>query len=164
MKTKNTDTFMRHVTFLTSISVSVLMTLGTVSISPSTGWAQSDSLSLTLNADATSDFWQLTAEAERIIASRITEIFTSDPTRIGVIIEVSAERNGTVVPLMTTQVMRENWQREPQVTRWTQYFANAQVLLSYISSSSTDASSLPTPSASEFDSQQRQIQLEDALD
>ena len=155
---------MRHINCLAGISIGVLVIFGTVVISPNAGLAQSGDLSLVLNADSTSDFWQLMAEAESIVVSRIAQVFANNPAMPGVTIEVLVERNGAVVPLMTTQVARANWQQDARLERWTQYFANAQVLLSYVPSSDTDVSNLTESTPIELENRQQRIQLEDALD
>ncbi|MGF1521864.1 MAG: hypothetical protein ACFBSF_06025 [Leptolyngbyaceae cyanobacterium] len=155
---------MRYVRFLQGISLSIVVALGTLGIFSQSSWAQPSELRIVINADAAPDFWQLIAEAEALLSARITQLFATDPTVTGVILEVLAERNGAIVPLMLTRVSRNGWQTDGQIASWTEYFDTAQVLLSYTSPVSSDVSASSQSTLSIEERRQQQIQLQDALD
>ncbi|MEM9007262.1 MAG: hypothetical protein AAGE59_27520 [Cyanobacteria bacterium P01_F01_bin.86] len=155
---------MRFINFLQQISISVVVALVIEGALPTVGWAQPRDLDIVMNADATADFWQLMAEAETLVTANISQTFAANPSITRLHVEVVAERNGAVVPLMLTQVSRQSWQAEAEVARWTQYFGNAQVLLSYVTPAIATASPPSRNAITITERSQQQIQLEDALD
>lgn len=98
------------------------------------------------------------------MTARVTQLFATDPTATGVVIEILAERNGAIVPLMLTRVSRNGWQADAQIASWTEYFDTAQVLLSYTMPASSDADTVPQSAIVLEERRQQQIQLQDALD
>ena len=155
---------MRYVQLLQGMSLGGVITLGTLVVFSQPSWAQPNELQVIINADTTPDFWQLIAEAEALMAARITQIFATDPTVTGLSIEILAERNGAIVPLMLTQVSRNGWETDTQIASWTEYFDTAQVLLSYVAPATRDANAIAESAIVIEERRQQQIELEDALD
>ncbi len=85
------------------------------------------------------NFQTLLQQAEAVAKTSIEQTFAENPNLKEVSITVSAEHNGTVVPLLSTTVSRANWQRKPTIQAWSQYFTTAEVLLGYLTPQPTTA-------------------------
>lgn len=160
---------MRCINVLKNVSASVFVALGTFGLSPEIGWARPDQLSILINADEMPFFSQLVAEAEALALQRISQTLTADPSITSLSVQILAERNGTVVPLMTTEVSLDDWQEDGQVTDWIRYLDTAEGLLSYVTvvaqgPDSRSVESPQSPNSAALPSSQEQIELEDALD
>ncbi|MEB3359965.1 MAG: hypothetical protein VKK04_24780 [Synechococcales bacterium] len=66
----------------------------------------------------------LAAEAESLAEEAIARQFTQNPSLPTVRVVVLSNRNGEMIPILTTTVSREQWQANPQVSAWTQYYAS----------------------------------------
>lgn len=136
--------------------------------SPHTGLVQAQEAQTTLlvEADLISEFGQLIDESEARLGQKIRQAFSADPTIQQLQITIMASRGGAIVPLMTTTMSRSDWQRTNRFDAWTQYFSNAEVLLSYQSAEiTTDVTPEPEPSIqNEFPTTQERIELIDELD
>lgn len=179
---------MKQIKFFQRVIIGAVITLGIFGSLPAICWAQSEQLSLMINADPVLGFPELVAKAEVLAAQSIPQAFADNPNITSLQIRILAERNGAVVPLMTTEIARESWQANQYVDNWIRYFNSAQVLLSYVTvegrspESNTvetrqpqeQARRSPQPnqrsseaadrSAPAFGQSQEQIDLDDALD
>lgn len=151
--------------WLKGLRISVFIVIGSLSLGPEAVWARPGELSLVIDAGPVPDFGQLVREAEVVLARGISQAFSSDLTLTRLHVQILADRNGAIAPLMTTEVSRADWQRDSRIARWTEYFSSAEILLSYvtITDSSPDSAS-SEPEVSEFPQPQEQIQLQDNLD
>jgi hypothetical protein len=75
---------------------------------------------LTLDAVAYSSYNALLQQAIQSTREAIEAAFTDHPNVSEVRIQLLATNNGSVVPVMTTQVSRSGWQSRPEVEHWAQ--------------------------------------------
>lgn len=94
-------------------------------------FAEKKLLNITLKAEADQTFSSLMQQAEIAAISLIKQEFNelSKVTEVG--ITVSGKRNGQEVPMLTTKVSRTNWQTQPTIQLWTNYFTKAAILLGF---------------------------------
>lgn len=67
--------------------------------------------------------------AEIIARAGVQRSFDSDVLMTDVIVNVIGENQSTSMPVMTVTVSRSDWQRQPDVTAWAQYYDAARTLL-----------------------------------
>ncbi len=110
-------------------------------------FAETKILNISLKTDENRSFTNLIQQAELTATNLINQEFERKlkVTEVGII--VSGERNGQEVPLLSTKVSRANWQAEPKIQSWTNYFTKAAILLGFNSPQKTQPN-LPKPSAS----------------
>lgn len=75
---------------------------------------------LTLDAVAYSSYGALLQQAVQSTQGAIEAAFIDQPNVSEVRIQLLATHNGSVVPVMITQVSRSEWQSRPEVEHWTQ--------------------------------------------
>lgn len=63
----------------------------------------------------------LLAEAEVLVSDAISRQFSQNAELSSVQVSVLGHRNGEIIPILTTMVSREQWQRDPRVNAWTRY-------------------------------------------
>lgn len=86
---------------------------------------------LLLNAHDTQDFRSLMQQAESLAQGAIAQGFAANPQLTAIHITIVGERNGQVATLLTTEVNRLQWQSNPNVDPWSQYFVDSAVLLGF---------------------------------
>lgn len=64
---------------------------------------------------------QLVAQAEALVSDRIRQAFQQDRRISSIKVTVLGNQHGNVIPLLTTAVARAQWQKSPDVQRWTRY-------------------------------------------
>lgn len=64
----------------------------------------------------------LLAQAESMVANAIADEFARDPGLMSIEVTVLGNRNGDVIPVMLTSVSRTDWQANPQVGAWSDYY------------------------------------------
>jgi|GEM_PF-656077 len=94
-------------------------------------------LSFTLSPQPQDTFDSLMLQAKQIIERTATQVFTENPTVTQAYLEVLGDRNGQVVPLLTANLLRSNWQKKTGIQPWLKYFGSAEVLLGYAGSQPT---------------------------
>lgn len=156
---------MRYVHFWQSLGISMLVAVGVVTIAPETARAQPGELDLVVNADPVPDFRQLVTEAETLLTQRISQAFADNLALTSLRIQILAERNGAIVPLMMTEVSRREWERDNRIANWTRYFDDAQVLLSYVTvAARSPEPESPEPDPANIQRLRQQGELQDTLD
>lgn len=61
-------------------------------------------------------------QAEALAESEINRRFDQDASLTEIVVVVVGSRNGEAIPVLTTRVSRTQWQENPQVSAWTQYY------------------------------------------
>lgn len=69
----------------------------------------------------------LISQAESLVSGSIDQQF-SQHAENSVEVVVLGNRNGDIIPILSTTVSREQWQTQPQVRAWTQYYASQSLL------------------------------------
>lgn len=132
---------------------------GSLLVSPQPTLAAPLQLGYTLDSSDFSSFQTLIAQAESTSAGAIEQAFLEDPTATEVMVMVLGERNGQVVPLLSTTVSRTQWQQEPSVRAWATYYERPAIaLLGFLQPQIAQQPTLPQ---SVFTSRSARSQLED---
>ncbi|MBW4650700.1 MAG: hypothetical protein KME06_18720 [Kastovskya adunca ATA6-11-RM4] len=74
-------------------------------------------------------YGDLITEAELLVSRVINGQFTQSADTSTVQVVVMGNRNGEVIPILTTTVSRTQWQKTPQVRAWTEYYMNSYALI-----------------------------------
>ncbi|MEM8806835.1 MAG: hypothetical protein AAGF01_12480 [Cyanobacteria bacterium P01_G01_bin.38] len=122
-----------------SLSLFALLGLGLL---PMQTQAQSESLTLTVQADGISSYETVVEQTEQGVRRLVSEAFNADPTLSEVYVVATVERNGSVLPLMSMQVSREEWQNDTLFAH-AGYSRVARGLLNF--ESETQIASAPSP-------------------
>ncbi|MEM9908493.1 MAG: hypothetical protein AAF921_26125 [Cyanobacteria bacterium P01_D01_bin.44] len=122
-----------------SLSLVALLGLGLL---PMPTRAQSESLTLTVQADSISSYETVVEQTEQRVRRLVSEAFNADPTLNEVYVVATVERNGSVLPLMSMQVSREEWQNDTLFAH-AGYSRVARGLLNF--ESETQIASAPSP-------------------
>lgn len=61
--------------------------------------------------------------AESMVSQTINRHFDANPGLAEIEVVVLGNRNGDVIPVLTTAVSRTQWQENPQVSAWTKYYS-----------------------------------------
>jgi len=77
-------------------------------------------LNLTLSGGMTEE--EVIARAESMANSEISDRFTSNPSLTAIEITVLGNRNGDVIPIVMTSVSRADWQANPSISAWSNYY------------------------------------------
>lgn len=97
----------------------------------SPAFAETKSISISINTEENQSFANLIHQAESTVTNSIDQEFNRLPTVTEVEITVIGERNGQEVPLLSTKVSRLEWQAQPKIKLWTNYFTKAGILLGF---------------------------------
>ena len=94
-------------------------------------FAETKFINISLKTGANQSFNNLMQQAESTAINSINQEFNrlSKVTEVGII--VSCDRNGQVVPILSSRVSRTNWQAQPSIESWTKYFTKAEILLGF---------------------------------
>lgn len=71
----------------------------------------------------------LVSQAESLAEAAINRQFGQNSELLKVEVFVLGDRNGETVPILTVTVSRTQWQENPQVDAWTEYYSNSYALL-----------------------------------
>lgn len=158
---------MRSSRFLQLLGIALCLpaALGSLTVDAEQVRAQTATATLMIEAGRVPDFWQLVLASEARVSQHIASTFAANSTVDRLQVKIVASRGGAVVPILMTDVSRQDWQRLPQVQSWTRYFETAQQLLGYATMPPQPQGSIALESrpidSPEF---QEQVELEDALD
>ena len=94
-------------------------------------FADTKFVNISLKVEANQNFDTLMQQAESTAINLIDKEFNrvSKITEVGII--VSCDRNGQVVPILSSRVSRTDWQAQPTIASWTKYFTKAEILLGF---------------------------------
>ena len=94
-------------------------------------FAETKFINISLKTGANQSFNNLMQQAESTAINSINQEFNrlSKITEVGII--VSCDRNGQVVPILSSRVSRTNWQAHPSIESWSKYFTKAEILLGF---------------------------------
>ena len=90
--------------------------------------ANPPSLTLELPIYTLTEQRDLVAQAERMAQAAIAREFQQKPALSMVQVVVLGNRHGNLVPILTVSVTRSQWQQNPRVNAWTQYYASGRLL------------------------------------
>jgi hypothetical protein len=99
---------------------------------PTPAWAEPRHIQLTLSSQGSRNFETLMRQAESVAGNYIQQVFGESPSVTEVSVTIVGEHNGDVVPLLSSNVSRSNWEKKPTVQAWTRYFGSAKTLLGFV--------------------------------
>ena len=134
-------------------------------------WATTDQMMLELSLSANADAQKTLRQAEQMVSATLEQRFSQDATLSALEVVILGNRDGQIVPMLTTVVSREQWDTNPQVELWTTYANSLSALLFYPSRpSEAIASRPPQPQAARQPQPPRRsfdlpiVQIEQAYD
>ena len=66
----------------------------------------------------------LVSQAESMVSQEIDRYFGANPDLTEIEVVVLGSRNGDIIPILTTIVSQSQWQDNPQVSAWTEYYSS----------------------------------------
>lgn len=114
-----------HLARASSVVSLILATIASLLLSLvsncSSVYAKTKSLALEMPVYGALVYQNLVNEAEPIVAKTIDRQFIQEPRLEMIEVVITANRDGDVIPVMTTYVSRAQWQQAPQVSLWSKY-------------------------------------------
>jgi hypothetical protein len=86
-------------------------------------------IDMPLDSPIIHNYSDLIAEAELLVENAIKIHLSQNSELSGVQLVITGNRNGEIIPILTTNVSRTQWQANPQVKAWTQYYHASYTLL-----------------------------------
>ncbi len=111
-------------------SIAVVTLLGGLYSTPAV-YAQTAEANLSMTRKQGETYEQLLDRANQVAANGLNQRFNQDKSLKWLKLSVFAENEGTMAPLMTVQVSRQDWQAEPKVQRWASVFPYSRTLLGF---------------------------------
>ncbi len=112
--------------------------------------AESKQITYTLSSQSDRSYKALTQQAESLAEKLIEQAFAQNPQLTEVAVSIIGERNGQEVPLLAAKVSRTNWQANPQIQAWMQYFSASAVLLGFNQVQQPSKNTVRAPQNSDF--------------
>lgn len=104
----------------------------------------------------------LTAQAESLVSKAINDRWLQNPDLSMIQVVITGDRDGEIIPILTTTVSRTQWQKNPRVNAWTKYYSASQILLQRHEQAETIAMA-PTRSTASSNLE-RAFQIDEAFD
>lgn len=98
-------------------------------VAPPPAAAYTSRLNLFLVREDWESFEAFLQRSEIVARAGVQRSFDSDVLMTDVIVNIIGENQGISMPVMTVSVNRRDWQLNPDVTAWTQYYDAARTLL-----------------------------------
>lgn len=98
-----------------AIALSTLLCVG----SAESAWASPMMIEIPLPANA--DARKVLRQAELMVSNILDQQFGQNPDVSSLEVVILGNRDGAIVPMLTTIATREEWAANPQVDRWTAY-------------------------------------------
>lgn len=92
-------------------------------------WAEDERIVIDMPVYGQVDHSELVTQAESLLAEAINRQFSQDPALSTLQVDVVSDRNGEMIPILTVTVSRAQWQANPQVSAWSQYYRASYALL-----------------------------------
>lgn len=105
--------------------------LGTVAplVNPPAAEAYSSRLNLFLVRESGESFDTFLRRSEIIARAGVQRSFDSDVLMTEAVVTIIGESQGIAMPVLTVTVSRSDWQRQPDVLAWVEYYPSARALL-----------------------------------
>ncbi|MFH7244450.1 MAG: hypothetical protein ACHWZW_16565 [Spirulina sp.] len=113
------------------LALALTLGLGTVAplINPPAAEAYSSRLNLFLVRESGESFETFLRRSEIIARAGVQRSFDSDVLMTEAIVTIIGESQGIAMPVLTVAVSRSDWQRQPDVLAWVEYYPAARALL-----------------------------------
>lgn len=100
-----------------------------LAVAPPAAEAYTSRLNLFLVRDQNESFDTFLRRSEIIARAGVQRSFDSDLLMTDVIVTIIGESQGLSMPVLAVAVSRSDWQRQPDVLAWVQYYPAARALL-----------------------------------
>lgn len=125
--------------------------------------AEAESIVVDMSVYSQLDYGDFFQQAEAIASDEIRHQFSQNPDRSDIQVVVVGDRNGEIVPILTTAVSRTQWQETPRVIVWSQYYHTSYALLQRYQEQPTEIVA-KTPVRATIGTQRPSSQIDQALD
>jgi hypothetical protein len=119
--------------WLMQLTLTMPLTLGVVgvplAVAPPVAEAYTSRLNLFLVRDTHESFETFLRRSEMIARAGVQRSFDSDVLMTDVAVTIIGESQGLSMPVLTVAVSRRDWQHQPDVLAWVQYYPAARALL-----------------------------------
>ncbi|MBW4640183.1 MAG: hypothetical protein KME05_18530 [Gloeocapsa sp. UFS-A4-WI-NPMV-4B04] len=110
---------------------------------PQIAQAETARIDLSVTSKPNETYETLVSRAEGAVLAAVQDKFDQNKHLTSVTVMVMAENYGSTAPLLSLEVSRNQWQKNPDIEIWSTYFANARSLLGLSSEVATTNSSTP---------------------
>ncbi|MEB3291480.1 MAG: hypothetical protein VKI82_16300 [Leptolyngbya sp.] len=118
---------------LMPLALAMTLALGLVgvplAVAPPAAEAYTSRLNLFLVRDTDESFETFLRRSEIIARAGVQRSFDSDVLMTDVVVTIIGESQGLSMPVLAVAVSRSDWQRQPDVLAWVQYYPAARALL-----------------------------------
>ena len=131
------NTLVRSLIRLTPLSLTIIVGLGAcfwvVSeiTAPQISQADTERTAFSIERQPNETYETLLSRAENAAFAIAQQRFDQDSPLSKVIVLVTAENNGLVVPILSLEVSRDQWKRRIQPQRWITYLTSSRSLLGF---------------------------------
>lgn len=91
--------------------------------------AEAESIVVDMSVYGQVEYGDFFRRAEAMAGDEISRQFSQNPNLSEVQVVVVGDRDGEIVPILTTTVSRAQWQETPRVSAWTEYYNASHALL-----------------------------------
>jgi hypothetical protein len=110
---------------------------------PQIAQAETARIDLSVTSKPNETYETLVSRAETAVQAAIQEKFDQNKHLTSVTVTVMGENYGSTAPLLSLEVSRNQWHKNPDIEIWSTYFANARSLLGLSSEVASTNSSTP---------------------
>ncbi|QQE65226.1 hypothetical protein GFS31_19120 [Leptolyngbya sp. BL0902] len=100
-----------------------------LAVAPPVAEAYTSRLNLFLVREENESFETFLRRSEIIARAGVQRSFDSDVLMTDVVVTIIGESQGLSMPVLAVAVSRRDWQRQPDVLSWVQYYPAARALL-----------------------------------
>jgi hypothetical protein len=125
--------------------------------------AEAESIVVDMSVYGQVEYGDFFRRAEAIARDEIRRQFSQNPDLADIQVVVVGDRNGEIVPILTTTVSRTQWQDTPRVSVWTKHYHASYMLLQHHQGQPTETVA-KTPVRATIGTQRPSPQIDQALD
>lgn len=122
-------------------------------IAPPPVQAATDRLTITITRQLNETYQSMLRRAEAAARAAAQRSFDTDVLVTDIAVTAIGQNSGSITPMFTLEVNRQNWRTSPNPERWASYYTEAQSLLrlspvTTVTTTTTPATSTPSPQSS----------------
>ncbi|MFE4108263.1 hypothetical protein [Almyronema epifaneia] len=92
-------------------------------------WAETEDIVIDMPVSGSVLYSTLIEQAEQLASGEVSRQFSQNSDISEVRVVVMGSRYGEIIPILATKVSRSQWQDNPQITVWTDYYSASYTLL-----------------------------------
>lgn len=105
--------------------------------------ADAESIVVDMSVYGQVEYGDFFSRAEAMANDEVSRQFSQNPDLSEIQVVVVGDRDGEIVPILTTTVSRAQWQKTPRVSVWTQYYNASYALLQRREERRTETARVP---------------------